>query len=585
MKKILNQLKARIGRYLIGTSGDWMGNVEYPAVGDTPHQKMSLAMDYNPDRALEKELSESVHPFNIFWDKFQKGEAIVSSATLMLAKFSESGKITDYKLVKLGRIAKTDRNTITESARLGRLTESAARCLENYFDSEDAYSGMYDQNNYTEYVPLLGGPYNRQMYLTDMLAAQQKSFEAYNHNSIAHRLVDIVKQYAFARGYKVQSKDAAATDIWNEFEKKFNIKEKLVKNWSTDYLLMGELFLDKEKITSIDSSTIWDIITDPEDISEVYYYYQSFPTAFQQFTGYDVKGVPGSRDVKSIEYIIRQLPYDRVFHLKGDGMSSEKRGRPMMYPILSLLKRFKDSLDAEVVKLWVQASYVFDVEVDGSPADVAAIASSNDVKGVPESGSSFTHNKSVKRTILSPASGSVSDGSIFSLLIAIISACWGIPKEAFNISGQGGSRATALVSSEPFTKVIEKIQNDFTTLLQELARIAYKLEGKKYNNEIEFIFPSAVKDTTSEQIKNISLGEQQKYISHKTAATMYAAEMDITMYDYDEQLAAVKDEQEQAMAMGFGAATGQPGAFGDDIGASPIHGQGKEDLKDQLNNI
>jgi hypothetical protein len=228
---------------------------------------------------------------------------------------------------------------------------------------------------------------------------------------------------------------------------------------------------------------------------------------------------------------------------------------------------------------------VFDVEVNGSQADVSAIAGSDDVKKVPAVGTSYFHNQAVKRTVLSPSgAGASSQGSIFSLIIAIIAACWGISKEAFNMSGTGGgSRATALVGAEPFTKVIEKIQGEFTGLLQELAAIAFKLEGKEYNGELEFIFPSAVKDSTTEQIQNIAVGEQQKYISHKQASLMYAAEMDITQYDYDAVIQAIKDEQEQAVELGLNQP--MPPSFGSDIGGSEIHGQGKVDLEKDMNNL
>lgn len=581
--------RIRLGQLLSGKPGDWM-KPEAPKETKA-HDSLHLGMDYDPDADVSK-TGES--GFKTFWDKFSKGEAVVTSAHIMVAQREATGKIKDYKLVKVSEAKQGSRPTLKESST--PLTEAATKCIEDYFSQDDySYSGTYDSGNYTEYVPLLGGPFFRQMYLTDMLAAHQKSFEAYNHNPLARRLLKIIKQYAIARGYKVQSKDEKALEIWNEFDKKFDINNKIRKGWSTDYLLFNEFFLDREKITSIDPSTIWDIITDPEDINNVYYYYQSFPTAFQQFTGYDVKGVKGSKDVKPIEYIIRQIPFDRVFHLKGDGASCEKRGRPILYPCLAWLKRFKDYWNAEMVRAWVQASYVYDVTVKGSQSDVSALAAADDIKKVPSIGSSYVHNEAVTRTLLTPASGGGSSKNYLSEeLLAIISACLGIPKETLNTSmSGGGSRATALVGAEPFTKVIDELQGDLTELLQELASIAFKLAGKEYKGEIEFIFPSTVKDTTSETIKNISIGEQQKYITHKRAANMYAAEMDVTMYDYADEIESIKGEQEMALELGIGAMStaGAPdGRFGDGIsgeeeGGSEIHGQGKVGLKKNLNNI
>lgn len=584
-------------RLIAGTPGDW-AKAEKPSDKDNkkPGGKITSGVDYDPEEEVFKTGDSK---FKTFWDQLSAGNAIVKSAHIMVAQREANGRIKDYKMVKIENATKGKKATITESDRKN-LTESATKLIEDAFSQDDySLTGNYDSGNYTEYVPLLGGPFFRQMYLTDMLAAHQKSFEAYNHNPLARRLIKIIKQYAIARGYKVQSKDPAATETWNAFDKKFKILEKIRKGWTTDYLLFSEFFLDKEKLTSIDPSTIWDIITDPEDIDNVYYYYQSFQTAFQQFTGFDVKGVPGSKDVKPIEYIIRQIPYDRIYHLKADGASCEKRGRPTLYPCLAWLKRFKDYWNAEMARAWVQASYVYDVSVNGSASDVAAIAAADDISKVPAIGSSYVHNEAVKRELLTPgSSGGAGHNYLSDQLISIIAFCYGIPKEHLNVSGSGGGggRATALVASEPFTKVIEEMRDDITELLQELASIAFKLDGKEYNDELEFIFPSTVKDTTTETIKNIATGETQKYISHKRASTMYASEMDVTIYDYEEEMQSIKDEQEQALDLGIGgnSTAGAPaGRFGDGIGTddgtSPgkteLHGQGKVDLQKQMNNL
>lgn len=593
MKRIIFYLRYRIAQFGLwlsgGKAGDWMAT-------ETINKNLKAAY-----RIFEQEINDAdksiqenpYHPFKDFVDGIKAGKVKVRAADIFLAKVTEGGRVNrkDYKMV---RYVNGVPSALQESATKEKISDKSIQLVEAAL-KEDAFDqdypvglGMYDQNNYNEYIPIMGGPFYRQMYLTDMLSGHQKSFEAYNHNPLAHRVLDIIRQYAIARGFKTQSKDSKAVDRWNAFEKKFNIIEKIRKSWATDFLIFGEFFLDRAKVSSIDPSTIWEIITNPEDIDEVFYYYQSFPTAFQMFTGFDVKGVPGSKEVPSIEYIIRQIPYDRIYHLKSNGASAEKRGRPRIYPILAWLKRFKDYWNAEMVKCWVQASYAYDISVKGSDSDVAIIAGSDDVKKVPAIGSSFVHNEAVTRNILQPT-GSTSSGKLYlsDELLAIISACVGVPKEFLNttMSG-GGSRATALVSSEPFTKVIEETQGDITNLLHELAVIAWEQEGLEYNNELEFVFPSLIKDTTKETLANISTAEVNKYISHKRASTMVAAELDITIYDYDEEMQVIKDEQELAL----GDTTQAPESrFGSNIdftsGKDELHGQGKVDLKKQLSTL
>ena len=587
MKRLIFWIKYRIAQFGLwlhgGKPGDW---IEQEKVKENLKAAFSTLERelYDADKIIEKDMPS---PFKTFCDGLKAGTAKIRAADVMLLKCSAGGRVNrkDYKQVRYVHGAPT---VLTESVanethsnKSYMLTEAALK--EDSFDQdyEGGGMGMYDANNYNEYIPIMGGPFYRQMYLTDMLSGHQKSFEAFNHNPLARRILNIIRQYSVARGFKVASKDNKAEDRWNAFAKKFDIVNKIRKGWITDYLIFGEFFLDTLKISSIDPSTIWEIITNPEDIDEVFYYYQSFPTAFQMFTGFDVAGVKGSAKVPSIEYILRQLPYDRVFHLKSNGASAEKRGRPQLYPILGWLKRFKDYWNAEMVKAWVQASYAYDITVKGSDSDISTIAASNDIKKVPAIGSSFVHNEAVTRQILQPiSSGGAGKVYLSDELLAIISACVGVPKEFLNttMSG-GGSRATALVSSEPFTKVIEEVQADITCLLRELARICWVQDGDEYKDELEFIFPSLIKDTTKEMLGNISGAELNKYISHKRAATMVASELDITIYDYDEEMETIKEEQEMAL----GDTTQAPeGRFGADIGKLGLHGQDKVELKKDL---
>ena len=53
--------------------------------------------------------------------------------------------------------------------------------------------------------------------------------------------------------------------------------------------LMVRTYVDKTGLNgdvivrAIDPSTVWEIVTDPEDIENVYYYHQQFATQYQVF--------------------------------------------------------------------------------------------------------------------------------------------------------------------------------------------------------------------------------------------------------------------------------------------------------------
>ena len=72
-------------------------------------------------------------------------------------------------------------------------------------------------------------------------------------------------------------------------------------------------------------------VTEPADLTNVYYYYRSYPTQWQMYSGYTVQGAPAAKDQKSQDYIIEQIPYNQLLHLKGECTSFEKRGRSTLF--------------------------------------------------------------------------------------------------------------------------------------------------------------------------------------------------------------------------------------------------------------
>lgn len=641
-KQSESKLKKHVRRFLKnnakekvkGNPGDWMGDMS-----DSKKAAARLAaapmprMGYDPDESFEKLASTPVkNPVIAFNEALEKGKVAVAEAWMFEGCFDERGKLIENKelLNHLGLVvpyriryvegskyllALKDARKVVESmpGRRGRLEEAKRKHLEaveklksqglieDDFNT-DTITRTYDANQYTEYTPLYGGPFNKQLYLYDYLSMHAKAFEAKNHNPIAKRIVDVLAQYAFGRRFQVRIKNERKKKVWEEFDTTNKIVHKLSEFWAKEYLTYGELMLDKTKWQSIDPSTVWDIITDPDDISKVYYYYQSYSTAFQTFTGYAVRGEPGSKNQAPIQYIIRQLPATQVLHIKGNVVSQEKRGRSILFPILGWLKRVKDYYNARVIRAQLEASFIWDDTIDGNAGDVQAHAAT--YSSMPLPASIFVHNKAVERkpmpAIESQGRGG-SGGGISDDLLAFIATAVGIPKEFFNVVGAGsGNRATALVGSEPFEKVIEDLQAKFENLLLSIAEDVFVDAGVGYKKgDVEFTFPSVTKDTTSETIKNIGTGESMGYIDHQMAAEMFAAEMNITTYNYKDVQEKIKQDKENGIdpMMPPDGRFGRPSPFGGNVdGApvdgdevpedvSPIKGQGKNNLKRQMNQL
>ena len=468
--------------------------------------------------------------------------------------------------------------------------------LAPYFSNSDLGSNSgADPNQFTEFTPWFSGPFYKNIpyaYFPGMAASR----EAVNHHPVAHRIIDVLCQYSLGRGFAIRCKNNAITDKWDSFAKSVKLKNKIRKFWGREYLIDGELTIDKARMISVDASTIMDIVCEGFDeyVDRPLYLQQMFETATQTYAGIEVPGVPKSKDSKPGKWIVRQIPADQVIRIKTNCTSQDKRGRPVIFSVFGWLKKYKDAATAKVLSEQLAASFVFDDEIDGSAADVAAHGQRYNY--IPVAPSVFVHNKSVKRTALQQTGGGRTGGGtdIAQEILALIATAMGFPKDFFNVMSQGsGSRATAIVGSEPFTKVIEDLQQDFEELLDSIIEYFCQQNDIKYNeHDWQIIFPSVSKDSAKDFISNVATAEEMGYINKRRAATMVAAELECDNFDFDEEQekGATDTAAHPPINPGvpppagrFGAQMPQlPGAATDaELGAedNPIHGSGKQAIK------
>src|ERR1051326_7417531 len=126
-------------------------------------------------------------------------------------------------------------------------------------------------------------------------------------------------------------------------------------------------------------------------------------------------------------------------------------------------------------------------------------------------------------------------------------------------------------------------------MLTEIFKVAMEQAGLPYEEgDVEVLFPSVTKDTTTETLKNLAVAQAQGWIAKRTAAEMAAKELNITKYDFDEEQDKIKDEEKD----GLGPLPPVPpdGRFGlgpspNGNGTSEIHGDGKRALAAQLKTL
>jgi hypothetical protein len=606
-KRHMKEAKAR--------PGDWMK----PARGGNAPAGQVIPMAI-PDMDAVYESLESPGDLSLtsVMKSVESGKAVIDDATLFCGRFNSDGRLLresklgarPYRMLRLHspldykkamRESKAEWDSLPEKEKSARRKREAASKVkkalrENFVSNSDLGStNELDPNQFTEFTPYFSGPYYKQQYF-DYFKGHARAFQQWTHNPVAKRIVDILIQYALGRGFKVKCKDPAKQKKWEAFQQKNKIQYKMRKFWGREYLIYGENFIDVLRWVSVDPSTIWDIICEGYDeyIDNVLYYHQMYQTATQMYAGMSVKGVAGSKDSKIGHYIVRQIPYDQIIHIKTNVTSGEKRGRSVYYSILGWLKRLVDLYNAQVLGEQLRASFVWDDTIQGDSADVSAHAAK--YAYIPVAPSIFVHNEAITRKPLAPMAGVTggAGGDIGQEILALIATSVGIPKDHLNVTSAGGSRATAIVGSEPFTKVIEDLQEDFSDLLERIIEEFCKQSKLEYiADEWKKLFPSVTKDAISEVLKNIAMRESMGWISKRQAATLAASECDDDEYDYDEMVKEqAKDTANEDPANlhkpklpPAGRFGGQAASSEDEGGDSPIHGKGKQDIKKQHKNL
>lgn len=481
----------------------------------------------------------------------------------------ETGKAT---------LKKISRDKFVESYKKNSRLKTFRETID-YFGTDSVFSGSTIGS---EFVPLLGGPFNKQMYLHDMLQQHSQAFYAYNHDPIAKAAVQIMRDFVLGRGWRVDCDDPNALALWRAFEEANDLYN-LVQSFVTELSVYGESFFwylpnNETKIAYkvqpgqeppkgilprvrlIDPSVIWEIVTYPEDITRVLYYQWVAPTQYQIYTGSD-KGKP----VSGSKFIYQQIPPEQVDHYKVNVVSNEKRGRSDLFPVLGYLKRLRDSVNYSILALQKAAAWAIDTEIDGNQTDIDSYISQQQAAGpISPPGSEFIHNTKIKRTYIANEGGAKGGSSqAFEWCLSMICAGLGIPQQYFGTHISGGSnRASAIVATEPVAKRFEMRQLLVENALKKMAKRLFADFGIKA--EIEVTFPEIVTQDRTAKLKDLALAKEENWISQQRSAEIAAKELGITNYDYEIEKKEMEAEQQASypqMPQVFPLSTpGQPAA-------------------------
>lgn len=450
-----------------------------------------------------------------------------------------------------------------------------------------------------DFTPLLGGPFNKQLYYRDYLRMHAACFFAYHHDPVPKDLVEILVDFTMGRGFQLQAEDKGAQALWNAFveandlmtqfdflTREISIYGEVMEWWlpnnnarPTFMPAPGEKVPKAliPRIRLIDPSNIAEIITIPEDISTPLYYVWLAPTQYQMFT----------RDNQpSTKFIYTQIPANQIIHEKINCVSNEKRGRSDFFPALGYMKRLRDGINYELVAQQKAAAWCIDTTINGNTSDVDLYMSQQESMGqVPPAGSEFVHTAAVKREYLSNSITSSKESPLFSWCLSMAAMAHGVPFAwlGTHISG-AGNRASALVSTEPVAKKLERRR----LKVEKIAKRIFKGLCDRFNieSECDIIFPELITQDRSAKFNDLLKAQNASWISHERAATMAASEFDIKKFNYEKELTDIKSEdKELGISPAMTNPLSTPGTAAQNKGNSSLTGPEKRDIKQELSNL
>lgn len=419
---------------------------------------------------------------------------------------------------------------------------------------------------------ILGGPFNKQLYLYDYLRMHNESFKLFHEDPIANAAVQIIHDFVLGRGFRIDITDKspkgrmalALVRAWEDV----NDIQSMISSFVKELSIYGEHFIYEipdgytkdyyqlrpdqmpnraviPRSMLVDPSTVWEVITYPEDITRVLAYQQVYPTQYQLYSTVDAKSGQPPQSVTGTKFIYRQIPADQMIHNKINCVSNEKRGRSDFYPVIGYLKRLRDSINYSLLNQLKQSAWSIDTEIDGDQADIDAYQSEVQSLGtIPSPGSEFIHSTKVKRTYISNTGGKTgAGGDAWDYSFSMVCAGLGIPMQYFgtHLSG-GGTRGNAIVATEPVAKKFETRQLIVERLLKKMISRLFNKFGVT-DVEVEITFPEVVVQDRTAKIKDVLTAKQADIFSQERTANVIAKELQATNYDWTLEQQKIKAEK------------------------------------------
>jgi len=293
----------------------------------------------------------------------------------------------------------------------------------------------------------------------------QECFAAYVGNPIAKRYIDLHLAFIIGSGMTISSDHEGTQKIlskhWDDFDNDWETKQ---FKRLTDFLLFGELIIPvfvgaygHVKLGYIDPTYISEIKVDehnPEIVREI----EVYTTTPEKRKSLRVINI--NENINSASYGL--LDGDVFFFTLG-GMTSSRRGFPLLLPLIEWLDSFDDFMFTRAERARLANNILWNVQYEG--ADEKKLREIADRIRPPQANSIRFTNEKAKWSLITPdlkASDAMNDANMF------LSQAVGGLSPLFFGRGESINQATAKVLNQPSYKILHMLQCSWSQIVRKI---------------------------------------------------------------------------------------------------------------------
>ncbi len=365
---------------------------------------------------------------------------------------------------------------------------------------------------------------------------QEIAFHLYETNPMAHRMIEMTKDFVVGEGISFQADDPEVgkilKDFWDDPVNAWDLKQ---GQRVMELGLYGEQLYPvavndqngKVRMGYLDPTSVSRVVTDPDNVEVVRQIKRKGTLGRPQKT-YDVVNPDESITSKTYGFLTGD-----IFYFAINKVANAKRGRSDLFSLSDWLDGYDQFLFNRLERSQLMNVFLWDVELEGYKQ--TQVDEWLREQSLPKPASMRAHNEKVKWSAIVPELGAHDASEEAKLFRNMILGGAGFPPHWF-AGGEGITRATALEMSTPVMKRLKTRQRYFKYMIQYIFRfvihqalIHKRLTDPNVSQRVIVSMPKLLeKDiyTLSLGLKFIiealETGIEKKWVSEKDAKRIFA---------------------------------------------------------------